>query len=67
MKIHRPLCPFDSRETAGKAKERQEVVKMDSPTITNAFSLPDRYLENTVFDSTLLYLTYSRGFKSARV
>ena len=48
---------------SGKAKGDKEWSKW-TPTITNAFSLPDRYLENTVFDSTLLYLTYSRGFKS---
>ena len=47
----------------GKAKGDKEWSKW-TPTLTNAFSLPDRYLENTVFDSTLLYLTYSKGFKS---
>ncbi|MDG2048353.1 MAG: TonB-dependent receptor [Halioglobus sp.] len=35
-----------------------------TPTITGAFSLPNRYLEGSIFDSTLLYLTYSKGFKS---
>jgi iron complex outermembrane receptor protein len=35
-----------------------------TPTITNAFTVPDHYLEDTVFDTTLVYLTYSEGFKS---
>ncbi len=35
-----------------------------TPTITSALSLPDSYLEGSMFDSTLLYLTYSKGFKS---
>jgi iron complex outermembrane recepter protein len=47
----------------GKVKEDKEWSKW-TPTITNAFSLPDQYIEDTVFDSTLLYLTYSKGFKS---
>jgi len=46
------------------------VVKKDedwskwTPTITNAFTVPDQYLEGTVIDTTLVYLTYSEGFKS---
>jgi iron complex outermembrane recepter protein len=47
----------------GRVKEDKEWSKW-TPTITNAFSVPDQYLEDTVFDSTLLYLTYSKGFKS---
>jgi iron complex outermembrane receptor protein len=47
----------------GKAKADKEWSKW-TPTITSAFSIPDRYMESTAFDSTLLYLTYSKGFKS---
>ena len=47
----------------GKVKEDKEWSKW-TPTITNAFTVPDQYLEDTVFDSTLIYLTYSKGFKS---
>lgn len=35
-----------------------------TPTIINAFRLPEVYLEDTMLDSALLYLTYSKGFKS---
>ncbi len=34
-----------------------------TPTFTNAFSVPDEYLADAL-DSTLVYLTYSKGFKS---
>ncbi len=47
----------------GKVKEDKEWSKW-TPTITNAFNLPDEYLQDTVLDSTLLYFTYSKGFKS---
>lgn len=47
----------------GKVKEDKDWSKW-TPTFTNAFTVPDRYLEDTVFDSTLIYLTYSKGFKS---
>tara|TARA_R110002073_G_scaffold50575_4_gene133634 strand:+ start:1200 stop:3770 length:2571 start_codon:yes stop_codon:yes gene_type:complete len=47
----------------GKVKEDKEWSKW-TPTITNAFMIPDEYLQDTVFDSTLIYLTYSKGFKS---
>lgn len=47
----------------GEVNENQDWSKW-TPTFTNAFTLPDEYLKDTVLDSTLLYLTYSRGFKS---
>jgi iron complex outermembrane receptor protein len=47
----------------GSVKEDKEWSKW-TPTITNSFSLPEEYLADTVLDSTLLYLTYSKGFKS---
>ncbi len=47
----------------GKVKDDKEWSKW-TPTITNSFNLPDEYLEDTVLDSTLLYFTYSKGFKS---
>jgi iron complex outermembrane recepter protein len=47
----------------GKVKDDKEWSKW-TPTITNAFNLPDEYLTDTVLDSTLLYFTYSKGFKS---
>jgi iron complex outermembrane receptor protein len=47
----------------GEVNENQDWSKW-TPTITNAFTVPDEYLKDTVLDSTLLYLTYSRGFKS---
>jgi outer membrane receptor protein involved in Fe transport len=47
----------------GNVKEDKEWSKW-TPTITNAFSVPDSYLQDTVLDSTLLYFTYSKGFKS---
>lgn len=47
----------------GKVKEDKEWSKW-TPTITNSFNLPDAYLQDTVLDSTLLYFTYSKGFKS---
>jgi iron complex outermembrane recepter protein len=47
----------------GEVNDNQEWSKW-TPTFTNAFSLPEQYLKDTVFDSTLLYLTYSKGFKS---
>ena len=47
----------------GKATGGKEWSKW-TPTITSAFSLPNSYLDDTIFDSTLLYLTYSTGFKS---
>lgn len=49
--------------TNGKVKEDQDWSKW-TPTITNAFTVPDAYLEDTVIDSSLIYLTYSKGFKS---
>ncbi|CAA0125538.1 Pesticin receptor [Halioglobus japonicus] len=51
------------RTNNSKVKEDKEWSKW-TPTITNAISLPDSYLRNTVFDSTLVYFTYSKGFKS---
>lgn len=47
----------------GKVKEDKEWSKW-TPTITNAFNIPDAYLADTVLDSTLVYFTYSKGFKS---
>ena len=47
----------------GRAKANKKWSRW-TPTITSALSLPDRYLEDSIFDSTLLYLTYSEGFKS---
>ena len=47
----------------GVVNEDQDWSKW-TPTFTNAFTVPDHYLEDTVLDSTLLYLTYSEGFKS---
>jgi iron complex outermembrane receptor protein len=47
----------------GKVKDDKEWSKW-TPTITNSFNLPDEYLQDTVLDSTLLYFTYSKGFKS---
>ncbi len=35
-----------------------------TPTITNAFTVPDEYLVDTPIDSSLFYFTFSRGFKS---
>jgi len=35
-----------------------------TPTITNAFNLPEGYLADTPLDSALVYFTYSKGFKS---
>ncbi|HEY6130608.1 MAG TPA: TonB-dependent receptor, partial [Halioglobus sp.] len=49
--------------TNGKVKKDEEWSQW-TPTITNSFSLPDSYLEDTPLDSTLLYITYSKGFKS---
>jgi iron complex outermembrane receptor protein len=57
------VLPVRLAGDSGKAKGDKEWSKW-TPTITSAFSLPDRYMESTVFDSTLLYLTYSKGFKS---
>ena len=47
----------------GVVKDDQDWSKW-TPTITNAFTIPDQYLVDTVLDSTLFYLTYSKGFKS---
>jgi iron complex outermembrane recepter protein len=47
----------------GVVKKDQDWSKW-TPTITNAFTVPDHYLEGTSLDSTLIYLTYSEGFKS---
>lgn len=47
----------------GKVKEDKEWSKW-TPTITNSFILPDEYLQDTGVDSTLVYFTYSKGFKS---
>jgi iron complex outermembrane receptor protein len=47
----------------GKVKEDEDWSKW-TPTITNAFIIPDTYLEDTVIDSSLIYITYSKGFKS---
>ena len=47
----------------GKVKEDKEWSKW-TPTFTNAFTVPDHYLQDTGIDSTLIYLTYSKGFKS---
>ncbi len=47
----------------GEVNENQDWSKW-TPTFTNAFTVPDEYLKDTVLDSTLLYLTYSKGFKS---
>ena len=47
----------------GVVKEDKKWSKW-TPTITNSFNIPDRYLADTVLDSTLLYFTYSKGFKS---
>jgi len=47
----------------GKVKEDKEWSKW-TPTITNSFTVPDEYLQDTVVDSTLVYFTYSKGFKS---
>ena len=35
-----------------------------TPTVTSAFSVPDTFLGDTPIDSSLIYLTYSKGFKS---
>ena len=51
------------RASNGKVKEDKEWSKW-TPTITNAINIPDSYLQGTAFDSTLLYFTYSKGFKS---
>ena len=47
----------------GKVNEDDDWSKW-TPSITNAFSIPDAYLADTPIDSSLIYLTYSRGFKS---
>jgi iron complex outermembrane receptor protein len=47
----------------GKVKDDKSWSKW-TPTITNSFFVPHEYLQNTVLDSTLVYLTYSKGFKS---
>jgi outer membrane receptor protein involved in Fe transport len=47
----------------GKVSEDEDWSKW-TPTITNAFTIPDGYLVDTPIDSSLFYLTYSRGFKS---
>ncbi|NQX89268.1 MAG: TonB-dependent receptor [Halioglobus sp.] len=47
----------------GKVKKDEDWSKW-TPTVTNAFTIPDEYLTDTPIDSSLLYLTYSRGFKS---
>jgi iron complex outermembrane receptor protein len=51
------------RANSGEVKEDKQWSKW-TPTITNAIDVPQRYLQDTVLDSTLLYFTYSRGFKS---
>jgi outer membrane receptor protein involved in Fe transport len=35
-----------------------------TPTITSSFNIPGHFLQDTAIDSTLIYLTYSKGFKS---
>ncbi len=47
----------------GKVKEEKTWSEW-TPTITNAFSVPREYLEDSALDSTLIYFTYSKGFKS---
>jgi len=47
----------------GRVQDDKEWSKW-TPTITSAFSLPEAYMADTVLDSSLLYLTYSKGFKS---
>ncbi|MEZ5502470.1 MAG: TonB-dependent receptor [Halioglobus sp.] len=47
----------------GKVKESKEWSKW-TPTITNSFNIPEQYLADTGLDSTLIYATYSKGFKS---
>lgn len=47
----------------GVVKKDQDWSKW-TPTLTNAFTVPDHYLKDSVLDSTLVYLTYSEGFKS---
>jgi iron complex outermembrane receptor protein len=47
----------------GKVKDNNSWSKW-TPTITNSFHVPDNYLANTPLDSTLVYVTYSKGFKS---
>ena len=47
----------------GRVKKNENWSKW-TPTITNAFTVPDSVLANTPFDSSLIYFTYSKGFKS---
>jgi len=47
----------------GVVKEDNDWSKW-TPTVTNAFTIPDTYLADTPIDSSLIYFTYSRGFKS---
>jgi len=47
----------------GKVEEDQDWSKW-TPTFTNAFTIPDEYLVDTPIDSSLIYVTYSKGFKS---
>lgn len=54
---------LNGEDNRGKARGDKKWSQW-TPTITSAFSLPEKYLENTLLDSGLLYLTYSKGFKS---
>jgi outer membrane receptor protein involved in Fe transport len=51
------------RADNGKVKDDEEWSKW-TPTITNAINVPSQYLRGTALDSTLVYFTYSKGFKS---
>ncbi len=47
----------------GRVKKDKDWSKW-TPTVTNAFSVPDTLLADTPIDSSLIYFTYSKGFKS---
>ena len=47
----------------GKVKENKSWSEW-TPTITNSFHIPDSLLTDTSLDSALVYITYSKGFKS---
>ena len=47
----------------GRVKKDKDWSKW-TPTVTNAFSVPDTFLADTPIDSSLVYFTYSKGFKS---
>jgi iron complex outermembrane receptor protein len=54
-----PVNPNSFRKEA-----REEVFTQSTPMLSVSYTLPERWLENSFVDSSMLYATWSRGFKS---